>query len=1370
MDPYNNDDPAFKATPLESPTEIPTIYNCPRSRFQQPGPIRGGHAGFTNNNQRPPFQYQQGGVALRYDPQHGLQPQGYSLQGRGHIGNNPHQQQEQQSQLMRPLVPPTEFLDQHLDVFQASSYELPENCFKIEYGPPEKVDLDLLCIKGIVDNLVDSKAKLRAVPQEIFGRARQRCNPYELVGSSIFINRASVKLASIDSQLALTANKEDPTGSQGQGEDAQIFRFADLCSGPGGFSEYLLWRKHTWGERARGWAMTLKGDLDFQLERFHKDTLANENLKVFYGKDGTGDILRQENIDAFAELVEQETKGLGVGLVSADGGISVDGDEAVQETLLQRLILCQILAMFMTLQKGGDFVVKVFDIFTPVTAGLVWILSRHFEKICVVKPLTSRPMNSERYVVCRHLLRSKPSLTIEHLKNINARYQQIEEKAAADSTGVKKEDVNHIMDFNILKGDTHFMDYIKRNNMKSAIRQTEALDVFLKYVNEGLRPAFDQEAIKRLCLQEWRIPPRPQPIHSHQQQQQHHHHHQSHQQQRYPSHGHQHQHQQYPNHLGSGQRHHPYQSSRPHQHNHQQHGPPTRGRPYSNSQAPPAHYQGSPGADGNQRQKGVGMASQHSDKRIKLFLERSIERLPFDITQKAEEIYLPDGDPSEKLKRKIKTITEIAGDQYDQFTDNVTTITEKKQQEDSTTLETGDQDSKTIPEKEEEVTTAVTTTSAAANTRITSPQGIYAKLWHAQSEIGLALDVLNIIISSYQSNSGSASGLGGAGGPMTTPPTALPPGSLKCEYVPRAPLSLSTQISNEKMALGGKKHQLRNAADILMQGAQKLKKVMADESQFWEGALRLRKNNWCIVSSRLGHHVNRLASGSQLFVQYGFQDVGSLHGSRSYAELVRNQSSSDSVKGKSKSMELNIPNKSGKIVIMSLVQQGASHTNGSRTINFRKHNTIHSQLLDAQDTLFDAELFHELMNEARSMNNSVYIVDNEIFLPINDELELKIAYRTPTAKEQSSLSSSQSNSLLSSQGTISGTSFHQADNPDLSKSLEGTADILRCAMQLMQHRRYRQNIKERSDSFFKSSRPGGGRTAGSFGQIQQAIQQRPTAVLNMTLQALQYYSFSKRIREVLGKVTRNLKQSWWEPIRVHSIDVKAPPPTYGSSVERNAAATTAPGTALASLRSAPSYGMGSAVSVHLGAKAAAVRFVMRSHPAPCVVLQSSDRPSSPIMHVAEFERALEQELAIRAIGRICEVVNSIQVWNEALPGLQSPEFVVDIDRRCVGVFQIPQKNGTSGSKTAHVILELDMKSERAICISLACKQGGNTRHSRIFLEDQQIQEFQNNDESNNTVHPYDMANTLTATVRTAGRTMEGFRAWLRQNIMAELDI
>jgi hypothetical protein len=44
-----------------------------------------------------------------------------------------------------------------------------------------------------------------------------------------------------------------------------LLYFADVCAGPGGFSEYVLWRKE-W--HAKGFGFTLKGACDFKLEDF----------------------------------------------------------------------------------------------------------------------------------------------------------------------------------------------------------------------------------------------------------------------------------------------------------------------------------------------------------------------------------------------------------------------------------------------------------------------------------------------------------------------------------------------------------------------------------------------------------------------------------------------------------------------------------------------------------------------------------------------------------------------------------------------------------------------------------------------------------------------------------------------------------------------------------------------------------------------------------------------------------------------------------------------------------------------------------------------------------------------------------------------
>ncbi len=56
--------------------------------------------------------------------------------------------------------------------------------------------------------------------------------------------------------------------------------FCDVCAGPGGFSEYVLWRKR-YGT-CKGFGMTLKSDNDFRLDDFIAGTA--EYFEPFYGE------------------------------------------------------------------------------------------------------------------------------------------------------------------------------------------------------------------------------------------------------------------------------------------------------------------------------------------------------------------------------------------------------------------------------------------------------------------------------------------------------------------------------------------------------------------------------------------------------------------------------------------------------------------------------------------------------------------------------------------------------------------------------------------------------------------------------------------------------------------------------------------------------------------------------------------------------------------------------------------------------------------------------------------------------------------------------------------------------------------------------
>jgi cap1 methyltransferase len=99
--------------------------------------------------------------------------------------------------------------------------------------------------------------------------------------------------------------------------DEPLF-FCDVCAGPGGFSEYVLWRKK-W--KAKGFGLTLKeGDNDFRLDDFLAG--APEYFETHYGVkgvDGDGDVTVTQNLKEFQKFVKEETSNKGVHFFMADG-------------------------------------------------------------------------------------------------------------------------------------------------------------------------------------------------------------------------------------------------------------------------------------------------------------------------------------------------------------------------------------------------------------------------------------------------------------------------------------------------------------------------------------------------------------------------------------------------------------------------------------------------------------------------------------------------------------------------------------------------------------------------------------------------------------------------------------------------------------------------------------------------------------------------------------------------------------------------------------------------------------------------------------------------------------------------------------------
>lgn len=248
-----------------------------------------------------------------------------------------------------------------------------------------------------------------------FEEARNATNPFERIKNSIFMNRAAIKLANIDAVHHIT--KEIFTFDKMQ--SSSPFSFCDIAAGPGGFTQYIQFRYPD----SIGYGMTLKHEtLDW-----NKSLLKMENFKTFYGEDDTGDLYTHW-LD-FCNFVTNDPKlrGDGVDLVTADGGFDLEYGESSnellkkQEFLSSRLLLVQSLVGIICTKIGGNFVLKCFDTVTKISSQIIFILSLCFEKILIFKPISSRPANSERYIICKSRL-SSISDYVNLLKNAAQTY------------------------------------------------------------------------------------------------------------------------------------------------------------------------------------------------------------------------------------------------------------------------------------------------------------------------------------------------------------------------------------------------------------------------------------------------------------------------------------------------------------------------------------------------------------------------------------------------------------------------------------------------------------------------------------------------------------------------------------------------------------------------------------------------------------------------------------------------------------------------------------------------------------------------------------------------------------------------------------
>ena len=180
--------------------------------------------------------------------------------------------------------------------------------------------------------------------------------------------------------------------------DLPNIRILGLAEAPGGFMECLY--KYRNNTKDTYFCMSLISDNNDIPSLFSlKKIIKNNQLTIIKGEDQTGDLYNYKNILHIKKLIKKK-----VDIVTADGGFNYNEQYNYQEQLSYKLIYSEIITALHTLKNGGHFILKIFDIFTHNTFHLIYFVSKFFKDVHIIKPFSSRPANSEKYLVCKSFI------------------------------------------------------------------------------------------------------------------------------------------------------------------------------------------------------------------------------------------------------------------------------------------------------------------------------------------------------------------------------------------------------------------------------------------------------------------------------------------------------------------------------------------------------------------------------------------------------------------------------------------------------------------------------------------------------------------------------------------------------------------------------------------------------------------------------------------------------------------------------------------------------------------------------------------------------------------------------------------------------
>lgn len=237
----------------------------------------------------------------------------------------------------------------------------------------------------------------------------------------------------------------------------------------------------------------------------------------------------------------------------------------------------------------------------------------------------------------------------------------------------------------------------------------------------------------------------------------------------------------------------------------------------------------------------------------------------------------------------------------------------------------------------------------------------------AHAEASFALDFISLLLSKHNPRQAE----------MSMSPYLkqnAPLGSLNAEIINPPPKSDSAIKDTKTVSRGWRLQNFSAAANKLLDSANRLETEVTSESKYWNEVLAVKEKGWKVC---------RLPRERQaLGVQYGFLEATPIFRDRGLAALRRtNDGSLILDKGL-------IPHKMRTVRVRVKSHGRVTGCSKSQPVS-DEAESIESRILQARDTVYEEELFHELVREARILGSQgVTTRQNLVQFPVSEEQDV----------------------------------------------------------------------------------------------------------------------------------------------------------------------------------------------------------------------------------------------------------------------------------------------------------------------------------------------------------------------------------------------